>query len=97
MAINTKRAKVNQEEIDRVINAGGSAPNREEKVDNKDNKDNKIGESDIRFTVSMPHELASVIDRLRKPSKTSRQAWLMQAALDKIDKLKKDGNISNDI
>ena len=94
MAINTKRAKVNQEEIDRVINAGGSAPNREEKVDNKDNK---IGESDIRFTVTMPHELASAIDRLRKPSKTSRQAWLMQAALDKIDKLKKDGNISNDI
>ena len=91
MAINTKRAKVNQEEIDRVINAGGSAPNREEKVDNK------IGESDIRFTVTMPHELASAIDRLRKPSKTSRQAWLMQAALDKIDKLKKDGNISNDI
>ena len=45
----------------------------------------------------MPCELASTIDRLRKPSKTSRQAWLMQAALDKIDKLKKDGNISNDI
>ena len=91
MAINPKRAKVNQEELDRVINAGGSVPNRAEKVDIKD--DNI--ESDVRFTVIMPYQLASVIDRLRKPSKTSRQAWLMQAALDKIDKLKKDGNISN--
>lgn len=94
MAINPKRAKVNQEELDRVINAGGSVPNRAEKVDIKDDN---IGGSDVRFTVTMPYQLASVIDRLRKPSKTSRQAWLMQAALDKIDKLKKDGNISNDI
>ena len=91
MAINPKRAKVNQEELDRVINAGGSVPNRAEKVDIKD--DNI--ESDVRFTVTMPYQLASAIDRLRKPSKTSRQAWLMQAALDKIDKLKKDGNIIN--
>lgn len=93
MAINPKRAKVNQEELDRVINAGGSVSNRAEKVDIKD--DNI--ESDVRFTVTMPYQLASVIDRLRKPSKTSRQAWLMQAAIEKIDKLKKDGNISDDI
>ncbi len=46
--------------------------------------------SDVRFTVTMPYQLASVIDKLRKPSKTSRQAWLMQAAL---EKLKKDGEI----
>jgi hypothetical protein len=90
MSINPKRAKANQEEIDKVINAGGSAPNRSEKVDIKDDN---IGESDVRFTVTMPRELASVIDRLRKPSKTSRQAWLMQAAIDKIDKLKKDGDL----
>ena len=46
--------------------------------------------SDVRFTVTMPYQLASVIDKLRKPSKTSRQAWLMQAA---IDKFKKDGEM----
>ena len=91
MAINTRRAKANQEEIDRVINAGGSVPSREEKVDIKD--DNFVENNDVRFTVTMPYELASVIDRLRKPSKTSRQAWLMQAAIDKIDKLKKDGDL----
>lgn len=90
--INSKRAKASQEEVNKVINAGGSVSSREEKVDIKDN--NFVENNDVRFTVSMPHELASVIDRLRKPSKTSRQAWLMQAAIEKIDKLKKDGNIN---
>ena len=88
MALNIKRAKATPEELDRVINAGGSVPNREEKVDIKSNV--TVENSDIRFTVTMPYELASTIDRLRKPSKTSRQAWLMQAAL---EKLKKDGEI----
>lgn len=92
MMINSKRAKASQEEVNKVINAGGSVSSREEKVDIKDN--NFVENNDVRFTVSMPHELASVIDRLRKPSKTSRQAWLMQAAIEKIDKLKKDGNIN---
>lgn len=81
MALNSKRAKVNQEEIYKVINAGGSVPKTDEKT---------IENDDVRFTVTMPYELASVIDRLRKPSKTSRQAWLMQAA---IEKLKKDGEM----
>ena len=88
MALNSKRAKATPEELDRVINAGGSVPNREEKVDIKDEK--TVENSDVRFTVTMPYQLASVIDRLRKPSKTSRQAWLMQAA---IEKLKKDGEL----
>jgi hypothetical protein len=91
MALNSKRAKASSEEIDKVINAGGSVPAKEENIDIKDIKNDKIVENnDVRFTVTMPHELASVIDRLRKPSKTSRQAWLMQAA---IDKLKKDGEL----
>ena len=88
MALNSKRAKATPEELDRVINAGGSVPNREEKVDIKDEK--TVENSDVRFTVTMPYQLASVIDRLRKPSKTSRQAWLMQAA---IEKLKRDGEL----
>jgi hypothetical protein len=91
MAINPKRAKVDPEAIKKVIDRGGSTPNSEEKVDKN------IEESDVRFTVTMPYQLASAIDRLRKPSKTSRQAWLMQAALDKIEKMKKDGDISTDI
>lgn len=95
MALNSKRAKASPEEISKVIDAGGSVPSREEKVDIKD--DNFVESNDVRFTVTMPYQLASVIDCLRKPSKTSRQAWLMQAAIEKIDKLKKDGHISDDI
>ena len=91
MAINSKRAKATPAEINQVIEAGGSVPAKEENVDIKDIKNDSSAENnDVRFTVTMPHELASVIDRLRKPSKTSRQAWLMQAA---IDKLKKDGEM----
>lgn len=95
MALNSKRAKATPEQIDKVINAGGSTPKSLEKADNKDSK---VAEgNDVRFTVTMPCQLADEIDRLRKPSKTSRQAWLLQAAIDKINKLKKDGDISNDI
>ena len=88
MALNSKRAKATPAEINQVIEAGGSVPAKEENVYIKN--DSSAENNDVRFTVTMPHELASVIDRLRKPSKTSRQAWLMQAA---IDKLKKDGEM----
>ena len=88
MALNSKRAKATPDELDRVINAGGSVPAKKENADIKDEK--TVENDDVRFTVTMPYQLASVIDRLRKPSKTSRQAWLMQAAL---EKLKKDGEL----
>ena len=84
MTLNPKKPKASQAEIDRVLNAGGSVPNP------KGEPDESIEEKDIRFTITMPPELARVIDRLRKPSKTSRQAWLMQCAL---EKLKRDGEI----
>jgi hypothetical protein len=84
MALNSKRAKATPEQIDKVINAGGSTPKSPEKSDIKDT--NSEQNNDVRFTVTMPFELASVIDRLRKPSKTSRQAWLMQAALEKLER-----------
>jgi len=91
MAINPKRAKVNQEEIERVIDAGGSTPHREEKVDSKDIS--IVEKSDVRFTVTMPYEMASEIDRLRKPTKTSRQAWLMQAAEKRLKEMKESGDL----
>lgn len=92
MTLNSKRAKSTPEAtpavINQVIEAGGSSP---EKADIKDIKnDNIAANNDVRFTVTMPHDLATTIDRLRKPSKTSRQAWLMQAA---IEKLKRDGEL----
>lgn len=84
MALNSKRAKSSQEQIDKVIEAGGSVVSQELETNNK--SDDSIDKSDIRFTVTMPQELATVIDRLRKPTKTSRQAWLMQAAYEKLER-----------
>lgn len=43
---------------------------------------------DIAFTMTIPPGLAALIDRHRAPSKTSRRAWLLQAA---EEKLKREG------
>ena len=45
---------------------------------------------DVRITMAIPGELTEIIDRLRKPTKTSRRTWLLQAA---YEKLKRDGEI----
>ena len=41
----------------------------------------------------MPYEMASIIDRLRKPTKTSRQAWLMQAAEKQLKEMRENGDL----
>lgn len=91
MAVNTKRAKVSLQETEDIIKGGGSIASREVKVDNKDI--DIVEKSDVRFTVTMPYEMASKIDRLRKPTKTSRQAWLMQAADKLLKELKESGDL----
>jgi hypothetical protein len=40
--------------------------------------------------MAIPGELTEIIDRLRKPTKTSRRTLLLQAA---YEKLKRDGEI----
>jgi hypothetical protein len=45
---------------------------------------------EVRITIAIPGELTAIIDRLRKPTKTSRRTWLLQAA---YEKLKRDGEI----
>lgn len=84
MALNSKRAKATTKEIDDVIEAGGSIPSKQVSgiIENDEPEDKK----DIRFTVAMPAELADIIDKLRKPTKTSRQAWLLQAAHEKLER-----------
>lgn len=91
MGINIKRAKVSPQEAEDMIKGGGSVASREEKVDSKDI--NIVEKGDVRFTVTMPFEMASEIDSLRKPTKTSRQAWLMQAADERLKRLKKSGDL----
>jgi hypothetical protein len=39
---------------------------------------------DISFTMTIPAALAARIDRHRTPTKTSRRAWLLQAAEERL-------------
>jgi hypothetical protein len=55
----------------------------------QDESQPKVAE-DVRITMAIPGELTEIIDRLRKPTKTSRRTWLLQAA---YEKLKRDGEI----
>jgi hypothetical protein len=45
---------------------------------------------EVQFTMAIPPGLASLIDQHRAPTKTSRRAWLLQAA---EEKLKREGLI----
>jgi hypothetical protein len=63
-------------DIDRVINAG-SPPVKE-----SDSPTPK----DIKFQMAISPELCQSIDEARKLSKTSRRAWLLQAAQEKLER-----------
>ena len=80
MSVNKKPAKISESAVDDVIAGGGSIPNEPQL---------KVSE-EVRITITIPGELTEVIDRLRKPTKTSRRTWLLQAA---YEKLKRDGEI----
>jgi hypothetical protein len=60
----------------RVINAGSPPPVTETIVDEKD----------IKFQMVISPELCRSIDEARKLSKTSRRAWLLQAAQEKLER-----------
>ena len=80
MTVAKRPAKISEAEVNDVIAGGGSIPNESPP---------KLPE-EVRITISIPGELTEVIDRLRKPTKTSRRTWLLQAA---YEKLKRDGEI----
>jgi len=80
MTVAKRPAKISETEVNNVIAGGGSIPNEPSP---------KLPE-EVRITISIPGELTEVIDRLRKPTKTSRRTWLLQAA---YEKLKRDGEI----
>jgi hypothetical protein len=67
-----------QDLVDRVINAGSPPPPIEV---------TPIGEEkDIKFQMVISPELCRSIDSARKLSKTSRRAWLLQAAQEKLER-----------
>ena len=63
--------------VDRVINAG-SPPLPTEVA--------PIEEKEIKFQMVISPELCRSIDGARKLSKTSRRAWLLQAAQEKLER-----------
>ena len=75
-----KPAKPSEEDaIQRVI-AGGS----DTLADKQGRAPTVNGARDIAFTMTIPPGLAAMIDRHRAPTKTSRRAWLLQAAEERL-------------
>jgi hypothetical protein len=68
--------------VDRVINAGSPPPPAEVAP--------IVEEKEIKFQMVISPELCRSIDSARKLSKTSRRAWLLQAAQEKLER---EGNL----
>ena len=75
------KKKAEPADIDRVINAGSPPAQVVETPVDKE----------IKFQMSMPPELGRAIDDARRPTKTSRRAWLLQAAQEKLEREGKFG------
>ena len=66
-----------QDLVDRVINAGSPPPKEVAPI---------VEEKEIKFQMVISPELCRSIDSARKLSKTSRRAWLLQAAQEKLER-----------
>jgi hypothetical protein len=62
-------------DVERVINGGSPSA----VVD-------PHNEPDIKFQMVIPAQLCSVIDELRRPTRTSRRAWILQAVYEKLER-----------
>jgi len=81
-----KPAKPSEEDaIQRVI-AGGSDTLGDKS--GRETRPEPPADRDISFTMTIPAGLAERIDRYRAPTRTSRRAWLLQAA---EERLKREG------
>lgn len=72
-------ARPSEAEIARVIE-GGSPPVRSRPEAARDET------AEIRFAMAVPAPLCALIDAARRPTKTSRRAWLLQAAQEKLER-----------
>jgi hypothetical protein len=64
-------------DIERVINAGSPPPKGDKQEDSP---------KEVRFQMAIPPELCKLIDDARKMTKTSRRAWLLNAAQEKLER-----------
>ncbi|AUB43017.1 hypothetical protein FD724_34270 (plasmid) [Nostoc sp. C057] len=67
----------NQVDIERVINAGSPPTQADEKDDTS---------KEVRFQMAIPDQLCKLIDNARSLTKTSRRAWLLTAAIEKLER-----------
>ncbi|MBD2442116.1 hypothetical protein H6G25_02620 [Dolichospermum sp. FACHB-1091] len=67
----------NQVDIEGIINAG-SPPEKQDEQDRS--------AREVRFQMVIPPEMCKLIDNARKLTKTSRRAWLLQAAQEKLER-----------
>ncbi|MBD1219454.1 MAG: hypothetical protein HEQ13_04860 [Dolichospermum sp. DEX189] len=67
----------NQVDIEGIINAG-SPPAKQDEQDRS--------AREVRFQMVIPPEMCKLIDNARKLTKTSRRAWLLQAAQEKLER-----------
>lgn len=72
-----------EDEIEHFIE-GGSPPATDQ--------DKPLPKLDVKFQMVVPGDLCEIIDKTRKPSRTSRRAWMLQAA---EEKLKREGLIQH--
>ena len=74
-----KAAPASEHQIDRII-SGGSPP--------VSNAALMAAETppEIKFQMVVPGELCRLIDDARRPTKTSRRAWFLQAAQEKLQR-----------
>jgi hypothetical protein len=63
--------------VERIINAGSPPPTEVAPI---------VEEKEIKFQMVISPELCRSIDGARKLSKTSRRAWLLQAAQEKLER-----------
>ncbi|MBE9238046.1 hypothetical protein IQ227_18950 [Anabaena aphanizomenioides LEGE 00250] len=67
----------NQVDTESIINADSPPAKR-------DDQDKSARE--VRFQMVIPAEMCKLIDDARKLTKTSRRAWLLQAAQEKLER-----------
>lgn len=80
----TARKVSDPAEIDRVIEGGEILPS--------DRQSPKVDRPDVKFQMVLPAELCERIDADRKPSGTSRRAWLSQRAFEYLEAKDSRGN-----
>ena len=76
-AVKKPAPNVSPTDIDRVINAGSPPATQEPE---------KAEQTEVKFQMVISAELCNLIDSDRKLSKTSRRAWLLQAAQEKLER-----------